>query len=105
MTGEGKQTEMRKERRREGEEKMWRYIMRRGEEKEREARRKKEEGRGIKKMLRRKDRKREQEGNCRGGKTERERQIEGKENAGDVFFFPLPFISPQCHPDYISATC
>lgn len=101
MTGEGKQTEMRKERRREGEEKMWSQIYNEAGRRERT----KEEGRGIKKTLRRKDRKREQEGNCRGGKTERERQIEGKENAGDVFFFPLPFISPQCHPDYISATC
>lgn len=53
---------------------------------------------------------------CRGGKIESKRgkikrrktgqgehQIKSKGNAGDVF--SLPFIFPQCHPDYISATC
>lgn len=30
-------------------------------------------------------------------------QTEGEGNA-DVFSLP-PFISPRCHPDYISATC
>jgi len=54
-------------------------------------------------MVGRKDGKQEEESLVEKNR-EQKWQIEGNGKTGDVFF-PLPFISPQCHPDYISATC
>lgn len=51
----------------------------------------------------REDRKQEKE-NVREEKTESESSGERVKEMQEMFF-PLPFISPQCHPDYISATC